>query len=96
MLLFHPTGQRARARKLQHSNPSYIPILHLVEDDEDELHDLLPGGRVGDGLLDLREADVAVAARGAEKLTLETAAVVGADHARHVRELHVALAARLT
>lgn len=73
----------------------YIRRTNLVEDDEDELHDLLPGGGVGDGLLDLGEADVAVAARGAEELALEAAAVVGAYDARHVGEPHVALAARL-
>ena len=67
----------------------------LVEDDEDELHDGLARRGVRDGLLDLREPYVAVAARGAEQLALETAAVVGADDASHVRELHVGIAGGL-
>lgn len=68
---------------------------NLVEDDEDKLHHLFPGRGVGDGLFDLGETDVAVASRGAKELALEAAAVVGAHDARHVREPHVALAARL-
>jgi len=64
----------------------------LVEDDEDALLDELSGGWVGDGLLDGGEADVAVAAGGAEDHTLEAGLLLGGDDAGDGGEAHVHVA----
>lgn len=68
---------------------------HLVEDDEHELHNGLPRGRVRDRVLHLGEPDVTVAASGAEQLPLEPVAVVRVHHTSHVGEFHVRVAVRL-
>mmetsp|Transcript_12256 Transcript_12256/g.29957 ORF Transcript_12256/g.29957 Transcript_12256/m.29957 type:complete len:304 (+) Transcript_12256:1910-2821(+) len=67
----------------------------LEEDDEDALFDERSRLRVGDGLLDWRKADVAVAPRGPEDHALEAHLLLGGDDAGDGAEAHVEVGAGL-